>query len=396
VKLAIPKETATGETRVAGIPETVKKYVKMGFAVVVEKGAGVAASISDQAFTDAGATIESDRSKLLSESDIVVAVNRLDDAELKKLKEGGHFIALINGGDHTAAVKILQERKINALAMELVPRITRAQKCDALSSQATVAGYKAVLEAASTAPRMFPMLTTTAGTIKPAKAFVIGCGVAGLFAVGQLKRMGARVEATDVRPQAKEQAESLGAKFVFIEFSPDRLKELSGLYAKPLTEDEQKRQNELVASHIAKSDVVITTALIPGRPAPRTITKEMVASMAAGSVIVDLAAERGGNTEGCKPGETIVTDNGVTIIGKKNLAVTVPMDASAMYARNVWALIDDVFHKTAGAETYSLNLTNDIVIGTEYDGRHYPGCLLTQAGEIKHENTKKAMEATTA
>jgi H+-translocating NAD(P) transhydrogenase subunit alpha len=333
VKIAVLKEAA-GEARCAAIPETVKKFIALGADVAVERGAGEGASIPDGEFEAAGAKLGS-RADVFKDAGILLSVNGPDPQTLAGAPAGALLIGALDPLRRRDAVGGYAAAGIDALAMEWMPRITRAQSMDVLSSQSNLAGYKAVLEAASVYGRAFPMMMTAAGTISPAKVFVMGVGVAGLQAIATAKRLGAQVSATDVRSATKEQIQSLGAKPIFVENVAGIEGEGSGGYATEMSEEYQKAQAELVSGHIAKQDIVITTALIPGRPAPRLISDAQIASMRAGSVIVDLAAEAGGNVEGTASGEHVVK-HGVTIIGAANLAGSLAADASALFARNLY------------------------------------------------------------
>jgi H+-translocating NAD(P) transhydrogenase subunit alpha len=333
VKIAVLKEAA-GEARCAAIPETVKKFIALGADVAVERGAGEGASIPDGEFEAAGAKLGS-RADVFKDAGILLSVNGPDPQTLAGAPAGALLIGALDPLRRRDAVDGYAAAGMDALAMEWMPRITRAQSMDVLSSQSNLAGYKAVLEAASVYGRAFPMMMTAAGTISPAKVFVMGVGVAGLQAIATAKRLGAQVSATDVRSATKEQIQSLGAKPIFVENVAGIEGEGSGGYATEMSEEYQKAQAELVSGHIAKQDIVITTALIPGRPAPRLISDAQIASMRAGSVIVDLAAEAGGNVEGTASGEHVVK-HGVTIIGAANLAGSLAADASALFARNLY------------------------------------------------------------
>ena len=337
MRLGVPRETAVNERRVALVPDSVAKLVQAKLELLVEQGAGSGSSFSDDAYRAAGAAVVADARKVLAESDVVVKVQRPSPEEVAQLREGAVVISLLQPDRHPDLVKVLTARKVTAFSMELVPRITRAQSMDALSSQSTVAGYKAVLVGAAGLGKLLPMLTTAAGTLAPAKVFVLGAGVAGLQAIATARRLGAIVSAFDVRPAVKEQVESLGATFV----APEAVSaeaETSGGYARELAEEQHKRELELIHQHIRDMDLVITTALIPGRPAPKLITEPMVRDMKPGSVIVDLAAEAGGNCELTEPGAEIVR-HGVAIQGPLNLAATVPLHASQMYSRNLLSLL---------------------------------------------------------
>jgi NAD(P) transhydrogenase subunit alpha len=330
--IGVPKESRPGEERVAASPETVKKLIDLGFQVTVQKGAGDGASMPDDAFKEAGAAIGTSAKSVLGKADIVFKVQRPTAEEIKSMKAGALLVCLLAPFEDPATAKACADAKVNAVALELIPRITRAQTMDVLSSQANLAGYRAVIDAAAEFGRAMPQFMTAAGTIRPAKVFVMGAGVAGLQAIATARRLGGQVTATDVRRAAAEQVESLGAKFVMVETEEDM--ETEGGYAKELSKEDQKRQAELVAEHIKNQDIVITTALIPGRPAPRLIDKKMVQSMKPGSVIVDLAVSNGGNVAGSEA-DKVAEVGGVKIIGYTNVPSRVPEDASALFARNL-------------------------------------------------------------
>jgi H+-translocating NAD(P) transhydrogenase subunit alpha len=334
MKLGVPKETAAGETRVALVPDTVRRLVDAGVEVLVETGAGEAASFLDAAYREAGADIVADP----YEADVICKVQKPSQEEIRRLREGTTLVALLQPLVDPETGRALAERGVTAFSMDSIPRVTRAQPMDALSSQSTVAGYKAVVLAAEHLGKFFPMLTTAAGTIPPAKVLVLGAGVAGLQAIATARRLGAVVAAFDVRPVVKEQVESLGASF--LELDVEGAEGVGG-YAVALAEDQHRREQELIARHAQESDAVITTALIPGRPAPVLVTKEAVQGMRPGSVIVDLAAEMGGNCEATEPGE-IVSRDGVTIVGLTNVPATMPVHASQMYSRNVYAFLSNM------------------------------------------------------
>ncbi len=359
--ISVPKETYPGERRVALVPASVPPLIKAGSRVQVETGAGLPAGFTDNAYREASAEIVSDRHQLFQSADIVFQVRALGSnphagaADLDSMREGLVIIAPCDPLGNPAAVKQLAERGVTLFAMELIPRITRAQSMDVLSSMATIAGYKAVLLAADRLPKMFPLMMTAAGTLTPAKVFVVGAGVAGLQAIASSRRLGAVVHAYDVRPAVKEQVESLGAKFVEVPLETTGA-ETAGGYAKQLGEEFYQKQRELMARTVAASDVCITTAAVPGKPSPRIITAEAVHGMAPGSVIVDLAAERGGNCELTKP-DQIVVENGVTILGPTNLPSEVPTHASQMLAKNLTNFAKLI---TRGSE-FHLNLDDEIV-----------------------------------
>ena len=369
MKIAVLRERFEGESRVSATPETVAKYIALGAEVAVEKGAGSGSRISDEQFKEAGATIGATAAATLKGADIVLCVRRPAAADLKGVNPDALLIGALDPYGNEKDVAALAKAGVAAVSMEFMPRITRAQVMDILSSQANLAGYQAVIEATAVFDRALPMMMTAAGTVRPAKAFVMGAGVAGLQAIATAKRLGAVVSATDVRAAAGEQVESLGAKFIMTE----ALKDASGTggYARELTKDEQAAQAELVAGHISKQDIVVTTALIPGRPAPKLVTKAMVESMAPGSVIVDLAAERGGNVELTQPGK-VITHNGVTIIGYTNLAGHIPTTASQLYARNLLAFITTLID--AKEKKLAINWDDELVKAT----------VLTREGAVVH------------
>jgi NAD(P) transhydrogenase subunit alpha len=343
VKIAVVSETATGETRVAATPETVKKFIGLGAEVSVEGGAGDKASISDAEFEAAGATV-APRTKVLDGADIILCVNGPEPGSLDGAKAGALLVGALDPARQREAIDGYASAGLEALAMEWMPRITRAQSMDILSSQSNLAGYKAVVDGASAYGRAFPMMMTAAGTISAARVFVMGVGVAGLQAIATARRLGAQVSATDVRSATKEQIQSLGAKPIFVENVAGIEGEGAGGYATEMSEEYQKAQAELVSGHLAKQDIVITTALIPGRPAPRLISDAQLASMRPGSVVVDLAADAGGNVEGCVAGENVVK-HGVTIIGALNLARSLAADSSALFARNLYNFLSAFWDK---------------------------------------------------
>ncbi|AWJ82969.1 NAD(P)(+) transhydrogenase (Re/Si-specific) subunit alpha [Azospirillum sp. TSH58] len=377
MKIAIPRERRAGENRVAASPETVKKIKGLGLDVVVETGAGLGSNLPDRVYQDAGATIAPDAASALADADIVLKVQRPllagegDLDELALIKRGALLFAILNpynSRDHVAAYAAAG---VNAFAMEFMPRITRAQVMDVLSSQANLAGYKAVVDAASEYGRAYPMMMTAAGTVPPARAFIMGVGVAGLQAIATAKRLGAIVSATDVRPAVKEQVQSLGGSFVAVENEEFKQAETSGGYAKEMSDDYKRQQAALVAEHIKKQDIVITTALIPGRKAPILVTREHVASMKPGSVIIDLAVEQGGNVEGSELGKVVVTDNGVKIVGHANYPSRIAESASLLYAKNLLALLQSLHDKEKGV---ALNWDDEIV----------KAIALTRDGQIVH------------
>ena len=375
----VPREVEGGEPRVAASPDTVKRLKGLGLDVVVEAGAGTASRIPDGEFEKAGARIGSTADA--STADVVLKVRRPNDAELKSYKKGAAVIAAMDPYGNDAAVAAMAKAGISAFAMEFMPRITRAQSMDILSSQANLAGYQAVVDAAAEYDRALPMMMTAAGTVPAAKIFIMGVGVAGLQAIATARRMGAVVTATDVRPAAKEQVASRGAKFLAVEDEEFKAAETAGGYAKEMSKEYQAKQAALTAEHIAKQDIVITTALIPGRPAPRLVSAEMVASMKPGSVIVDLAVERGGNVEGAKAGEVVTTANGVKIVGHLNMAGRVAASASLLYAKNLFAFLETLVDK----ETKTLAI--------KPDGELVKATLLTHEGQVVHANFAKAEAA---
>jgi NAD(P) transhydrogenase subunit alpha len=375
MKIAVLKETA-GETRVAAIPETVKKFVALGAEVAVEQGAGAAASVPDSEFAAAGAAVGG-RADALRNAGIILCVNGPEAAELKGAETGALLVGSLDPLRRREAIDGYAAAGLDALAMEWMPRITRAQSMDILSSQSNLAGYKAVVDGAAAYGRAFPMMMTAAGTVSAAKVFVMGVGVAGLQAIATAKRLGAQVSATDVRSATKEQIQSLGAKPIFVENVAGIEGEGSGGYATEMSEEYQKAQAELVSGHIAKQDIVITTALIPGRPAPRLISDAQLATMRPGSVVVDLAAEAGGNVEGTVSGERVVK-HGVTVIGAANLARSLAADSSALFARNLYNFLSAFWDKEQGRPM--LPDDDEIV----------KGIRLTQSGKVVHERLTAA------
>ncbi|MEY2981571.1 MAG: Re/Si-specific NAD(P)(+) transhydrogenase subunit alpha [Planctomycetota bacterium] len=363
----VPRETEPGESRVAATPETVKGYTKLGLEVTVESGAGLASGFRDADYEAAGARIGGS----LAEADLVLTVRTPQPSAIGGMKRGAVLASGLVPSGQAGAIRALRDAGVTSFGMELIPRITRAQKMDVLSSQATCAGYQAVLMAAANLPRFFPLLMTAAGTIKPAKVFILGAGVAGLQAISTARRLGAVVEANDVRPAVKEQVESLGAKFVDTGSPPDA--ETSGGYAKEATTEYLEKQRQILTEHVADADVVITTALIPGRPAPRIVTDAMVQGMRQGSVIVDLAAANGGNVEGTVPGE-VVDRHGVKIVGETNLPALCAADASRMWARNVLGFAE--------------LLVNEGAIAPHWDDEIVKACCVTREGEIVHEGAR--------
>ena len=368
MKVAVIAETDADEPRVAATPETVKKMVALGGTVAVQPGAGVKSGILDADYTAAGAAVAADPS---SDADIVVQVRRPEAPELSRLKKGAIVIGMMDPYGHENAVRAMADAGIIAFALELLPRITRAQVMDVLSSQANLAGYRAVIDAAAEFGRALPMMMTAAGTVPATRVFIMGAGVAGLQAIATARRLGAIVTATDVRPAAKEQVESLGAKFIAVEDDEFKAAETAGGYAKEMSKEYQAKQAALVAEHIKKQDIVITTALIPGRPAPRLISKDMVASMRPGSVVVDLAVERGGNVEGVSP-DAVTEINGVKIVGYRNVPGRLAATASSLYAKNVFAFLELLIDKKSKALT--VNWDDEIIKAT----------ALTRDGAVVH------------
>jgi len=368
--IAVTKERRDGETRVAATPDTVKKLIAAGFAVVIEAGAGATSSYLDGDYEAAGAEIAPDLSAALSKADILFKVRGPAPEEIAGLKAEALVVGMLNPHQDKATLNALAAKGASAFSMEFVPRITRAQVMDVLSSQANLAGYRAVLEAANAYGKVMPMMMTAAGTVAAAKVFVMGAGVAGLQAIATARRLGAVVTATDVRPAAKEQVESLGAKFVAVEDEEFKAAETAAGYAKEMSAEYQAKQAALVSEHIRKQDMVITTALIPGRPAPRLVSAAQVASMRPGSVLVDLAVEQGGNVEGSVPGEVVET-GGVKIVGYANLPGRIAADASALYARNLFAF--------AG-----LFLDKEGAFAPDFEDEILKAALVTRAGAVVH------------
>lgn len=378
MKIAILKERRAGERRVAATPDTVKRFVGLGLEVAVEAGAGLTAAVTDDAYAAAGATVLDDPRSVLSGADIVLKVQRPLQAgegevdELGAMKSGAVLIGSLAPYDAPDSLKAYAGAGMTAFAMELLPRITRAQSMDVLSSQSNLAGYRAVIEAAALFGRAMPMMMTAAGTVAPARVMVMGAGVAGLQAIATARRLGAVVSATDVRPATKEQVESLGASFVAVEDDEFREAETAGGYAKPMSEAYQAKQAALIAETIQKQDIVICTALIPGRPAPVLVTEEMVATMKPGSVIIDLAVERGGNCPLSRSGEVVETANGVRIAGIGDAPSRVPVDSSALYAKNLFNFLSPLVDREAG--TLAIDWNDEIIRGTG----------LTRDGQIVH------------
>ncbi len=370
MKIAVAAESDKAEPRVAGTPETVKKLIGLGAEVAVEPGAGLKSGVADAEYEAAGATLSKDA---VRNADIVLRVRRPRADEIIDYKQGAIVVALMDPYGNDAALNAMANAGVTSFAMELMPRITRAQSMDVLSSQANLAGYRAVVDAAAEYGRALPMMMTPAGTVPAAKAFIMGVGVAGLQAIATARRLGAIVTATDVRPAVKEQVQSLGAKFIAVEDDEFKQAETAGGYAKEMSKEYQAKQAALIADHIKKQDIVITTALIPGRPAPKLVSKEMVASMRPGSVIVDLAVERGGNVEGAKPGE-VVTVDGVKIVGHLNVPGRLAASSSALYAKNLLTFLESLIDKKE--KTLAINWDDEIVKGT----------LLTRDGKVVHPN----------
>jgi NAD(P) transhydrogenase subunit alpha len=372
MRLAVLKERRAAETRVAATPETVKKLIALGLTVAVETGAGANASLSDADFAAAGAEIAPDAATLLKGANIVFAVQTPGPQERASIPRGALLVCIAGAFSDPELVPSLAKAGIDVAAMELLPRITRAQSMDVLSSQANLAGYRAVVESATAFQRGFPMMMTAAGTVPPARVFIIGAGVAGLQAIATARRLGAIVSATDVRPAAKDEIKSLGATFVGVE--DEETAKQTGAYAKEMTDAFRQKQAELMATTVAKNDIVITTALVMGRKAPVIITQPMVDSMKAGSVIVDLAAEAGGNCAATVPGQSIVTPNGVTVLGFNNWPGRIPVASSSLYARNLLTFLTTFWDKETKAP--KLPETDDIV----------KGVTLTRGGAVVHPN----------
>ncbi|MFN4041388.1 MAG: Re/Si-specific NAD(P)(+) transhydrogenase subunit alpha [Brevundimonas sp.] len=374
VAIAVTRERRDGETRCAVTPETVKKLIALGATVAVEAGTGQGSSIPDADYAEAGARVLPDTHAVLDGADILLKVRGPTAQEISALKAGAVVVALLDAHREADTVEALRGAGATAFAMEFVPRITRAQVMDALSSQANLAGYRAVIEAAYAYGKGFPMMMTAAGTVAAAKCFVIGVGVAGLQAIATARRLGAVVTATDVRPATKEQVESLGAKFLAVEDEEFRNAQTAGGYAKPMSAEYQAKQAVLTGEHIKKQDIVITTALIPGRAAPVLVTAAQVATMKPGSVIVDLAVEAGGNVEGSKPGEVVTTANGVKIVGWTNLPGRIAADASALYARNLVAFVG--------------LMVRDGALALDLDEEILKAAAVTHAGQVMHEGVR--------
>lgn len=374
VAIAVTRERREGETRCAVTPETVKKLIALGATVSVEAGTGIGSSIPDADYAEAGATVKPDTRAVLDGADILLKVRGPTAQETSALKPGAVVVAMLDAWREKDTVEALKGANVTAFAMEFVPRITRAQVMDVLSSQANLAGYRAVIEAAYAFGKGFPMMMTAAGTVAAAKVFVMGVGVAGLQAIATARRLGAVVTATDVRPATKEQVESLGAKFLAVEDEEFKNAQTAGGYAKPMSPEYQAKQAVLTGEHIRKQDIVITTALIPGRAAPVLVSAEQVASMKPGSVLIDLAVEAGGNVEGSRPGEIVTTANGVQIVGWTNLPGRIAADASALYARNLVAFLGLIIKDGAVA----LDLDDEIL----------KAAVVTHGGAVVHEGVR--------
>ena len=372
MRIAVLNDRKPPEARVAATPDTVKAYVADGHAVAVVKGAGLGATFSDADYREAGAEIAATNAAAAKSADLVLSVGAGDARIANAMRKGAGFAGVMSPTDTASTIKAFADAGVLAFALDWIPRISRAQSMDVLSSQSNLAGYRSVVEAAGHYGRAFPMMMTAAGTVAPAKVFVMGAGVAGLQAIATARRLGAVTTATDVRPAAKEQVASLGAKFVAVENEEFKAAETAGGYAKQMSEDYQRQQAELVASHIAKQDIVVTTALIPGRPAPRLVTKSMLDTMRPGSVVVDLAAERGGNVEGVVPGEVTVTKGGVKVDGRLNWPSLMATDASHLFARNIKALLPLL---TGEDGSFAPDMDDEIV----------KGCLLTRDGAVVNE-----------
>jgi NAD(P) transhydrogenase subunit alpha len=372
MRIAVLSETDPAEPRVAAVPETVKKFIGLGADVTVESGAGLKAGVPDSEYEAAGASIAGSAADAAGSADLVLKVRRPSSDEIGLFKRGASVIAIMDPYGHEAELGAMAEAGLDTFAMELMPRITRAQVMDVLSSQANLAGYRAVVDGAAEYGRAMPMMMTAAGTVPAARVFVMGVGVAGLQAIATARRMGAVVTATDVRPATKEQVESLGAKFVAVEDEEFKQAETSGGYAKEMSAEYKKKQADLVTTHIAKQDIVITTALIPGRPAPQLVSEAMVASMKPGSVLVDLAVERGGNVEGAKAGEVVTTEKGVKIVGHLNVPGRLAATASSLYARNLYAFVETLIDKEA--KTLAVKWDDELVKATN----------LTRDGQVSH------------
>ena len=387
MQIGIIKERRLDEKRVAATPDTVKKFIAMGLKVNIEKGAGITAAITDQEYEEAGASILDDAQRVLANADIVLKINKpigpkdkdgskLD--EVKLLKSGSILVSLMEPYKDRDLIGLIAKQNITCFALELIPRITRAQTMDVLSSQSNLAGYKAVIEASTTYGKAFPMMMTAAGTVPPAKCLVMGAGVAGLQAIATARRLGAVVSASDVRPAAKENVESLGAKFIAVEDEEFKQAETSGGYAKEMSDEYKKKQTELIAATVAKQDIIICTALIPGKPAPVLLTPEMVDTMKPGSVIVDLAVEQGGNCPLSEPNK-VVDRSGVQIIGCTNLASRVAIDASALFAKNLLNFVTPLINSLENK--IEINMQDEIIVGS----------MITKDGKVVHDAVTTSM-----
>ncbi|MDP4594626.1 MAG: Re/Si-specific NAD(P)(+) transhydrogenase subunit alpha [Beijerinckiaceae bacterium] len=376
MRIAVPSETQGNETRVAATPDTVKRLINLGAECIIQKSAGTTSGITDSDFEAAGAKIAASAAETLKDADVVLQVRRPDASTLAGVKPDAIVLAIMDPYGQDEALKQLAQAKVSAFAMEFMPRITRAQSMDVLSSQANLAGYRAIIDGAAEYGRALPMMMTAAGTVTAARIFIMGVGVAGLQAIATARRMGGVVTATDVRPATKEQVESLGAKFLAVEDEEFQQAQTAGGYAKEMSKEYQAKQAELTAAHIAKQDIVVTTALIPGRPAPKLISADMVKSMRPGSVIVDLAVERGGNCELAKPGEVFVTENGVKIIGHLNIPGRLAATASSLYAKNLFTFLETMID--AEKKQLAVNWEDELVTAT----------LLTHGGAVVHPNFK--------
>jgi NAD(P) transhydrogenase subunit alpha len=377
MRIAIPKETHPGENRVPITPDTAKKLCRMGADLVIESGMGEGSGYPDEQYTEVGATVSTDRNELFSSADMLLRLRKPELEEIGLMKSGCIHISYLDPFNEHELVEALRKQGVTSISMEMIPRTTRSQKMDALSSQANLAGYVMVMLAAAKLPRIFPMMMTPAGTLKPAKVFIIGAGVAGLQAIATAKRLGAKVTAFDTRPIVAEQVRSLGASFLEIDLGDTG--ETSGGYAKELTPEQIQIQRDAQKSFIAESDVLITTAQVFGRKPPVIVTRDMVEGMAPGSVVVDMAAETGGNVEGSVPNETVMI-NGVTVIGQGNLSNDVCRDASQMYSSNLFSLVEDSWDEESNA--FVIDFEHDIL----------PGCIITHGGEVTNETIKKVLE----
>ncbi len=376
MRIAIPKETHPGENRAPITPDTAKKLCRMGAELVIEAGMGEGSRFTDAEYSDAGATLSTDREALFSSADMLLRLRKPELNEIRLMKSGCIHISYLDPFNEHELVEALRTQGVTSISMEMIPRTTRSQKMDALSSQANLAGYVMVMLAASKLPRIFPMMMTPAGTLKPAKVFIIGAGVAGLQAIATAKRLGARVTAFDTRPVVAEQVRSLGASFLEIDLG--EVGETSAGYARELTPEQIQIQRDAQKAFIAESDVLITTAQVFGRKPPVIVTRDMVEGMAPGSVVVDMAAETGGNVEGSVPNETVVI-NGVTVIGQGNLSNEVCRDASQMYSSNLFNLVEDSWDEEAN--TFVIDFEHDIL----------PGCIITHGGEVTNETIKNIL-----